>query len=513
MGLPTVTYHQRGAKRMTQGALPFKYEEEKNGLGLTALGGLPVYLDMAQVMGLAKSIDEHVGIRREGRGYTDSQIVMSLILLNLAGGQSVDDLKILEQDEGFRRVFLHAQHHDKSRAERRRIEKRWRKASQNAFPSASSVFRYLKEFAVAHEARAGRAVIPEANAYLLGLIRVNRALLSFVQRCLPRDVATLDMDATLVETRKATALYSYKKFLAYQPLNVWWAEQGVIAHSEFRDGNVPAGFEQLRVLRDALKNLPAGVKTVRMRSDTAGYQHDLLGYCDDGTDPRFGRIEFAVGCPVSSEFKKAVLEVPEDAWQTMFRERDGELVPEKREWAEVCFVPNEIGKKKSGREYRYLATREAKEEQIALPGMEEEREYPFPTMTNNGRTYKVCGIVTNMDWNGQDLIHWLYERCGESEEVHRAMKDDFAGGRFPSGEFGENAAWWWIMLLALNLNAVMKRLVLGGKWATRKMKAIRFALIHIPARVITHARGLVIRCGRSVEWLIDIRCKIGMLCA
>ena len=34
---------------MTQGALPFKYEEEKKGFGLTALGGLPVYLDMARV--------------------------------------------------------------------------------------------------------------------------------------------------------------------------------------------------------------------------------------------------------------------------------------------------------------------------------------------------------------------------------------------------------------------------------------------------------------------------------
>jgi len=44
---------------MTQGVLPFKYEEEKSGLGLTALGGLPVYMDMARVMDLAGSIDRH----------------------------------------------------------------------------------------------------------------------------------------------------------------------------------------------------------------------------------------------------------------------------------------------------------------------------------------------------------------------------------------------------------------------------------------------------------------------
>jgi len=44
-------------------------------------------------------------------------------------------------------------------------------------------------------------------------------------------------------TTKRQALYGYKGFQAYQPLNVWWAEQKVMVHTEFRDGNVPAGFE------------------------------------------------------------------------------------------------------------------------------------------------------------------------------------------------------------------------------------------------------------------------------
>ncbi len=37
---------------MTQGVLSFKYEEEKKETGMTALGGLPVYLDLASVMGI-----------------------------------------------------------------------------------------------------------------------------------------------------------------------------------------------------------------------------------------------------------------------------------------------------------------------------------------------------------------------------------------------------------------------------------------------------------------------------
>jgi len=68
------------------------------------------------------------------------------------------------------------------------------------------------------------------------------------------------MDATLISTNKIDALFSYKGDKAYQPLNTWWSEQGIILHMEFRDGNVPADFQQLRVFKEALNCLPEGVK-------------------------------------------------------------------------------------------------------------------------------------------------------------------------------------------------------------------------------------------------------------
>lgn len=108
---------------------------------------------------------------------------------------------------------------------------------------------------------------------------IEKAGFSLMQRHKGQDVAALDMDATLVETNKDDALFCYDGYKAYQPLSTWWAEQGVVVHTEFRDGNVPSGFEQLRVLKEALKCMPEGVKKVWVRSDAAGYQHDLLKYC------------------------------------------------------------------------------------------------------------------------------------------------------------------------------------------------------------------------------------------
>jgi hypothetical protein len=155
------------------------------------------------------------------------------------------------------------------------------------------------------------------------------------------------------------------------------------------------------------------------------------------------------------------------------------------------------------------------QDQLMLPGMEQdEKGFPFQTMCEGGVRYKVFGIVTNMAWDGEDLIEWHYERCGRSEQAHRVMKEELAGGTLPSGDFGENAAWWWIMVLAFNLNAALKSLVLGGKWVWKRMKAMRFHLINIPARVIERSRQLSLRLSAgdpAYGWLLSIRARISAL--
>ena len=502
---------------MAQGVLPFKYEAERRATGMTALAGLPAYLDLAEVIGLSKSIQKHLKIRQGDQGWTDSQMILSLVLLNLAGGDCVEDIKKVEADDGFCEVLKKAEMHGLKRKVRRALLRRWRKEKTRAVPSPSAIFRYLGKFHDKEQEKyrqPGKAFIPASNEHLKSLVGINQDLAAFANLQEFGKTATLDMDATIVATGKESALYCYKGYKSYQPLNTWWAERGIVLYTEFRDGNVPAGFEQLRVLKEALECLPEGIDTVRLRSDTAGYQHDLLKYCATGQSDRFGVIEFAIGCNVTPEFKKAVAEQEESEWNKIYKVVNGKKQETGVEWAEVCFVPNAIGHSKKGPEYRYLAKREAIAEQQMLPEMDEQLKLPFPTMNIKGTKYKVFGIVTNMDWEGEELIHWLHERCGKSEEAHAVMKEDLAGGRLPSDDFGENAAWWWIMILALNLNAMMKKLVLGESWMPKRMKAVRFTVINLPGRVVSRSRGLIIRLTKnhpSLDLLIEARKKILLL--
>ena len=509
---------------MTQGVLPFKYEEAKKQTGLTALAGLPIYLDLARVIGLSKSIEKHLNIRKNSQGWTDSQMILSLVLLNLAGGDCVDDLKILEADEGFCHILRKTEMYGLIRKVRRALERRWRKEKKRSVPSPSAAFRYLAKF---HDTKQEelrvqstvKAFIPAPNEHLKGMRKINRDMLEGLNAVSPQTTATLDMDATLAETMKQSALYCYKGFKSYQPLNTWWHEHGLILHTEFRDGNVPAGFEQLRIFKEALACLPENVETVRLRSDTAGYQHDLLSYCETGASSRFGRIEFAIGCNVTQAFKTAVAQVPDSQWQPLYKDKGGIQVKTGSEWAEVCFVPNELCHSKDAPEYRYIAKRQCLEEQQLLPGLDDPGhiQLPFPTMEINESRYKVFGIVTNIayeDMDGDSVIHWLHERCGKSEEVHAVMKDDLAGGKMPSADFGENAAWWWIMIIALNLNTMMKNLALDQSLHTKRMKAIRFSVINIPGMVLERSHALFLRLSKghpAYELLVEARRKIAML--
>ena len=158
---------------MTQGVLPFQYEVSAAACGMTALAGLPAYLDLAAVSGLTGAIRHHlkVGAERQ-QGWTDEQVIMSLVLLNLAGGDCVNDLKVLEGDEGFARVLHRVELHGQPRKERRVLERGLAKARRRVVPSPSAVFRYLGAFHPAEEEAkrvAGKAFIPAPSEALQGL--------------------------------------------------------------------------------------------------------------------------------------------------------------------------------------------------------------------------------------------------------------------------------------------------------------------------------------------------------
>ena len=84
-------------------------------------------------------------------------------------------------------------------------------------------------------------------------------------------------------------------------------------------------------------------------------------------------------------------------------------------------MPSWAGHSRKRADYRFLAIREPLR-QLALS---DAAELPFSTQAfGHKRTYKLFGVVINLKTAGDQVIWWLRERCGKSEEVHSVMKSD-----------------------------------------------------------------------------------------
>lgn len=397
--------------------------------------------------------------------------------------------------------------------ERKWLEQRFRSGRQRTFPAPTQISAFLE---ACHDEKQeqlrkpGKAFIPEPNDKLRSLWALNTQIVRRLQDADPQTVATLDGDATLVEPHNKSALFCYQGYPAYQPYNVYWAEQQVILHSEFRDGNVPAGHQALRVLKEAIACLPPDVARVYTRQDSAAYQWDLMAWCErEREHPKLGRILFSISADVSPEVRNAITKATD--WKPLMRTVKGKPVPSGQEYAEVVFVSGEQATLSDIKEpFVYIAIREKRHNQLSLMESEEDAgSTPQPSVTMGDIRYKVRAIVTNRrDEDLATLIRWHYERCGKSEEAHSILKSDLAGGQLPSAKFGANAAWWALMILSLNLQRIMKGLM-GQGWSKKRMKAVRFALINTPGRIVSHARQFCMRVPEVVARLLtDLRAAI-----
>ena len=125
--------------------------------------------------------------------------MLSLVLLNLAGGNCVDDLKIVEADDGFGAILCKSEMHGLKRKVRRSLDRRWRKEKNRSVPSPSAVFRYLSKFHDAQQEKIRldtdvKAFIPTPNEHLKGFRKINKDMCAGLNKAKPEKTATLDMD-------------------------------------------------------------------------------------------------------------------------------------------------------------------------------------------------------------------------------------------------------------------------------------------------------------------------------
>jgi hypothetical protein len=447
--------------------LPFELDVRAEAGALTAHGGVPLLIEAFRTSGAAAVLDASVVIKRRKRGLPPAALVEGLLSLWAAGGERCEDLAPLREDAALALLLGHG------------------------LPAPQTARDFLDAFdeVVPPLWQGERCQVQGEGERLQGLAKANRRLVAFLQERRPQAVATIDLDATILESHKRSAAATYDGRTGYQPVVALWAEQDVILADEFRDGNVPAGTGNRRLVERAVAALPPGVATVLVRADSAAYDHELLRWLDARG------IGYGVSADMSRELAAAIRALPESAWRP--ERDDGDAV---RHWAEVPYVPSDgVWAKDRPVPPRYLAIRITKKQ---------------GRLFADGGALKHFAIVTNRPdpegGSGLDLIRWQRGKAGTVEHAHHVLSNELAAEALPSQKFGANAAWFRLNVMLYNLLSAFKRVALPPELHTARPKRLRFVLLNGIGKVVRHARETVLRLVGAARRRLADRARLAL---
>lgn len=420
-------------------------------------------------LGLPDLIAAQLKLRKRQRGYSEGQMAESLVLLQTVGGDCPEDIHLLANDPclerglGYRppkvtaaREFLELFHDEDIALLRpsREVQKSF------IMPSTEPV-----------------AALQEVQSHT-----VRRIARRYEQQGQAQLIATVDQDATIIESHKKSARPHYKGGRGYQPMIAVWAEADLILADEFRDGNVPARQEPLTCAQRAFAALPTNITARHFRGDSACHEGGLLRWLthsDRATEPG-GPIGFAVSASSSLDLSRAMKRIADKGWTTFATEPDGTL----RQWAEIPFVPSERYEQKDSRPLRYVGLRLIK---------------PQGVLFADGSDRHHHAVVTNRDLPGDKLLDWHREKAGTVEHVHDEVKNALGGGHMPSQRFAVNAAWFKFALLSYNLASAIKGLCFDPEERTARFKKYRLLMVHLAGRMNRNNCVMGLRLCASVE--------------
>jgi hypothetical protein len=404
-------------------------------------------------LGVPDLVEGALKLRKRQRGYSEGQMVESVVLLQTVGGDCPEDMRLLADDPCLERglgytppkvtavrEFLELFHDEELELQRpsREVQKSF------ILPSTQPV-----------------AALQEVQAHT-----VRRIARRYAQEGQPQHIATVDQDATIIESHKRSAMPHYEGGRGYQPMVAVWAEADLVLADEFRDGNVPARQAPLTCTQMAFAALPTDVQQRYFRGDSACHDNDLLQWLvhpERSTEPG-GAIGFAISAMMSEELMRAIKRLAPQDWITFDTEADGTL----RQWAEVPYVRSERYEQKDSCPLRYVGLRLLK---------------PQGLLFADGSDRHHHAVITNRDLRGDRLLNWHREKAGTVEHVHDEIKNGLGGGHMPSQRFAVNAAWLKLALLSYNLASAIKGLCFDPEERTVRFKKYRLLLVHLAGRM------------------------------
>lgn len=397
---------------LNQTVLPFKLASTSE--KLTAHGGLALFGEFCAGMKLSEQVNRYLPGPDSGRGFAPGVYVRALVLMLHGGGRSLEDLRMLSGDACLKPLL------------------------NMTVPSADATGNWLRRMG--------------SNKGLHGLHVIKKKQLKWAMKRESIKGYTLDIDATQIVAEKHAAHYSYKHEKGYMPMLGHLAENGLIVHEEFREGNAAPASGNREFIQACKANMPKGKRIARLRADSATYQAEIINDCErDG-------VTFAIAASQDVAVKGVIAAIPESAWKPY---SDGEI-------ASTIHCMNNTAA------FTLLVFRKGR--QLSLDG--------------EGAPWSYHTVATNRADDAASVMDWYRMRGEHSENRIKELKIGFGMERMPCGQFAANAMFFRTGCMAYNLFVMFKAHALPWEWQKHQVQTVRWRLYQVAARMTRHARAL-----------------------
>jgi len=428
---------------------PSSVEVTTDGTGMVGHAGAALLRELADRVGLTRALGWHQAGGR--RCHPDAAVLRDLAVMLADGGDCLSDLAVLrDQPELFGLVAS--------------TPTAWRVVERVATdPDGLARLRAARAHARARAWAAGGE--PEVELLII------------------------DADATLVLSHsdaKQGAAGTYKGSFGFHPLLAYLDRghaPGEPLAGLLRPGNAPAGgADDLIELVDlALAQLPRSARDrpVLVRSDSAGASTQLAWHLRDD------QVGFSLGMAIDAHVREAILAQPEHVW-TPAIDPGGHV----RHGAEVCELTGWVDLHTWPEGTRVICRRED-----AHPGAQ------LRFTDHDGHRFQVfLTDQPDLDLAGLELRH--RQRARVEDRIRGAKATGLAN--LPFDLWRRNAVWLELVLAAQDLTAWAQGLLLDGALAVAEPKTLRYRLWHVAARIVRHARRVILRLQRSWPWAIEL---------
>jgi hypothetical protein len=428
---------------VTQERLDFQLAPTRD--TITGRAGLALLQEVALTLGVRKSIKENLPAPGSGHGFKPQEYVLPLVLLLCGGGRTLEDIREFDTDVGLRQL-----------------------CGFSRLPGADAIGQWLR------------------RNQLAGLKRTNQFLARQVIARSDQYVFTLDVDATMIETKKQCAEMSYLGCRAFEELLSFIAELDVCVACVYRQGSVPPGVGVKRQFLAAFRLLRACGKRLRyLRSDSAGYTSDVINACDERG------VTFTITADQDAAVVKLIRKArKQGGWVRLFRP-DGKATDRWYKTAIHCM-------EKTKKPFTLIILR---------------RPNPRPDLFEH-QPYCYHVIATNDDSRKPKEVIWFHNGRSDAENYNKELKGGFGMDYAPCRNLAADAVYFEIGVPAYNLTIAVKRLLLGNDWVRRTIASLRRRLLETAGKVVRHGHKLILRIQVShFELFQSVRAQVTLLSA